>query len=121
MIKYCLTTASILGVLTGVAMAQSTSTTSETVTIQPAPLVAPPPPPAPPANYSVTKTQRTVDANGVERDTTQSYEKTRSYSGGDGVLSSQTQVRTTGQTTTIVPPGPVTTTTTRTTTSETRE
>jgi hypothetical protein len=120
MIKHCLATAAIIGLMTSAALAQnSVSTTSETVTVQPAPIVAAPPPP--PADYSETKTVRTIDANGVERDSTQSYRKTETYGSGNGMLTGDTSVQTSGSVTTTVPPQPATvaTTTTRTTTTET--
>jgi hypothetical protein len=112
--KYLIVSASIFAMMTGVGLAQS-ATNSETVTVSPAPLAAPPP--APPGNITVTRTRRTIDANGVERDSTQTYEKSQSFSSGNGVLSSDTRTQTYGQTTTVVPPPPVTTTTTTRTTT----
>jgi hypothetical protein len=110
--KHLLACAAVFGLMTNVALAQD-MTGSDTLIVPPAP--------APAGNVSVTKTQRTIDANGIEHDSAQTYEKTESGSSGNGMLSTDTHVQTSRQTTTIVPPPHLTTTTTRTTTTERTE
>ena len=71
---YAMATAAALVLMTGGALAQTTTTESTTVT-QPAvvapPVVAPAPVvPPPPGTLSSTETQKSVDANGDEYDST---------------------------------------------------
>jgi hypothetical protein len=86
------------------------------VTVVPAPppviAVAPPAPitDVPPGTVSVTKSESTVDANGVRTDKTQSYQRKESFSSGNGALTSETHINTLGQTTVVVPSTTTTTT-----------
>jgi hypothetical protein len=87
------------------------------VTVAPAPqtVVAVPPAPivdVPPGAVAVTKSESTVDANGVRTDKVQTYQRKESYGYGNGALTSDTRVDTTGQTTVYVPGTTTTTTTT---------
>jgi hypothetical protein len=83
----------------------------------PAPIVVPAPLPVdvPPGAVAVTKTQRTIDANGVQTDKVQTYERTESYGAGNGALTTTTTTNSSGQAVVTVPG--TTTTTTQTTTT----
>ncbi len=62
----------------------------------------------PAGTYDKTKTHRTVYANGVEVETTQSFHKRQSYESGHGQLRASTSIKSSGPTTTVkVPPQPV--------------
>jgi hypothetical protein len=67
---------------------------------------------------TVTKTQRTRDSSGVERDTTDKAVKTQTFSDGNGQLSAHTHVVTSEEKTVKAPPPPPTTTVIRRTTTE---
>ena len=54
----------------------------------------------PAGTYDMTTRQTTVAPNGERTDTTQSFDKTQSYTSGNGVLSAHTHIETTGPTTT---------------------
>jgi len=72
-------------------------------------------------SVSVTKTQRTIDSNGVESNSTRTYDEHQTFSSGQGALSATTSTSTGGQSTVSVPPPTVITKTTRTTTEETTQ
>jgi hypothetical protein len=74
----------------------------------------------PAGTYDISKSQKTIDGKGVETDKTESFDKSQTYSGGNGELSSKTSLKSTGSTKTITPPAPLATTTTTTTTEESR-
>jgi hypothetical protein len=67
---------------------------------------------------SVTKTQQSIDGRGVERNSTETYDKSQSFTSGNGVLSAKTSTKTTGHSKVKVPPK-LTTTRSTTTTEET--
>jgi hypothetical protein len=67
---------------------------------------------------SVTKTQQSIDGRGVEMSSTETYDKSQSFTSGNGVLSAKTSTKTTGDSEVKVPPK-VTTTRSTTTTEET--
>lgn len=82
MLKQCLTSAAVLAMLTGVAMAQTTTigtTTSTQSTTTNAPV----------DTYSVTKTQRNVDPLGTQVESSQTY---KSGPGGSATRT-ETQVK----------------------------
>lgn len=61
----------------------------------------------PAGTYDKTKTRRTVYANGVEVDTTQSFHKRQTYESGNGQLRASTSIKSSGPTTIVkVPPQP---------------
>lgn len=112
MLRRFLAVATVFGLTTGVALAQSSSTDSTSSTQTTA---------APPVDgtYDSTKTQNSVDANGTETDKSQSYSggaggsdaKSNSQTispDGSAVTSSQSEQRT------APPPPPADTTTTTT-------
>jgi hypothetical protein len=101
--------ATALALMTGSALAQSpaldaTNSTEPTMSTT-----------GPAETYDMTKTRRTMDARGVETDTTETFDKSQTYSSGDGQLSAKTSVKTTGSTTVTTPAAPVSTTTSTTT------
>jgi hypothetical protein len=100
----------LLALCTGAAFAQT------------APEAAPPGEPtrttAGPSS-SVTKTQQTIDGRGVETNSTETYDKSQSFTSGNGVLSADTNTKTTARSKVTVPPTAATTTTRSTTTEET--
>jgi hypothetical protein len=57
----------------------------------------------PAGTYDATKTRRTIDSNGAATDTTQTFDKSQTYTGGNGALSAKTSIETTGATTTTLP------------------
>jgi len=57
----------------------------------------------PAGTYDMTKTRRTIDSTGVATDTTETFDKSQTYTGGDGALSAKTSIQTTGPTTTTIP------------------
>jgi hypothetical protein len=65
---------------------------------------------------SVTKTQQSIDDRGVKTNSTETYDKSQSFTSGNGVLSAKTHTKTTGQSKVTIPPK--VTTTRRTTTTE---
>jgi hypothetical protein len=107
MTRYLLASAFALTLMTGGVLAQG---------------VAPDPaatfPNGPPGNESVTKTQRTIDSDGTVIEKQQNFDKTQTYTSGDGALSAHSTINRTEQTT--VTPPPTVTTTTTTTTEEVR-
>lgn len=58
----------------------------------------------PAGTYDKTKTHRTVYANGVEVDTTQSFHKRQTYESGHGQLRASTSIESSGPTTIVKPP-----------------
>lgn len=72
----------------------------------------------PAGTYDMSRTQKSIDGNGVETDKTDTFNKSQSYTSGNGELSAKTSIKTTGSTITTTPP--VATTTTSTTTQESR-
>jgi hypothetical protein len=72
----------------------------------------------PAGTYDMSKTQKTIDTKGVKADTTATFDKSQTYTGGDGELSAKTSIKSTGSTTTIDPPAPFSTTTTSSTTTQ---
>ncbi len=54
----------------------------------------------PAGTYGMTTTQTTVAPNGGQTDTTQSFDKSQSYTSGNGALTAHTHIETTGPTTT---------------------
>ncbi len=54
----------------------------------------------PAGTYDKTTTQSTVAPNGGQTDTTQSFDKSQSYTSGNGALTAHTHIETTGPTTT---------------------
>ena len=54
----------------------------------------------PAGTYDMTTTRTTVAPNGVQTDTSKSFDKTQSYTSGNGALSAHTHIETTGPTTT---------------------
>ncbi|HXQ52170.1 MAG TPA: hypothetical protein VN802_13830 [Stellaceae bacterium] len=57
----------------------------------------------PAGTYDMTKTRRTIDSSGVTTDTTQTFDKSQTYTGGNGALSAKTSIETSGATTTTLP------------------
>jgi hypothetical protein len=113
MVRYWLAGAAALALMTNFAAAQSSS--SETT------IITKPAIPAPVESYSESRSQKTLDSNGVETTKTEHLDKSQSISGGDGSLNAETHIRTSGETTTVVPPMPTSTyrsTTTTTTTDK---
>jgi hypothetical protein len=106
MTRYLLASAFALATVTGGALAQG---------------VAPNPganfPNGPAGSESVTKTQRTINPDGTVIDKTKNYDKTQTYSGGDGELSAHSTIKKREETT-VTPPATTTTTSTRTTTED---
>jgi hypothetical protein len=76
-------------------------------------------PNGPAGSESVTKTQKVIGADGSVTQQSQSYDKTQTYSSGDGALSAHSTVRT-NEEKTVTPPAPVSTTTSTTTTETVR-
>ena len=74
----------------------------------------------PAGTYDSSKTQKTIDTKGVETDTTDTFDKSQTYTSSGGALSAKTTIRSTGTTTTTPPPPVSTTTSTSTTTQEVR-
>jgi hypothetical protein len=104
MTRFLLTTVAVLGLMTGIAAAQSTSSQSTTTTT-----IAPPALVAPPAGtLSSTTTTKAVGSDGTQTDSTRS-----TYRNANGVAEDSTT-----KTTTM--PGPGVTTTTETTTKVTQ-
>lgn len=68
---------------------------------------------------SVTKTQQTIDDRGVETNAKETYDKSQSFTSGNGELSAKTSTATSSQSKVSMPPPVVTKTTTTTTTDET--
>jgi hypothetical protein len=66
--------------------------------------------------YDSTTTTRSNDAMGVQTDKTETFEKSQTYTSGNGELRAGTSIRS-GTTTVTAPPPPVATTTTTTTTT----
>jgi hypothetical protein len=98
MVRYWLAGAAALALMTNFAAAQSSSTDTTIMS-------RPGYPPAPPTqSYSETKSQRTLDANGVETTKTEHVDKSQTITGGDGSLNAETHVQTSGETTTVAPP-----------------
>jgi hypothetical protein len=54
----------------------------------------------PAGTYDATTTQTTIAPNGVQSSTTQNFDKSQSYTSGNGVLSAHTHIETTGPATT---------------------
>ena len=54
----------------------------------------------PAGTYDMTTTQTTVAPNGGQTDSTQSFDKSQSYTSGNGALTAHTHIETTGPTTT---------------------
>jgi hypothetical protein len=73
----------------------------------------------PAGTYDMSKSQKAIDGTGVETDKTETFDKSQTYSGGNGELSAKTSIKRTGSSMTTTPPAPVSTTTT-TTTEESR-
>jgi hypothetical protein len=69
-------------------------------------------------SISVTKTQKTIDGRGVETNATESYDKSQSFTSGNGVLNAETKTKTNQRSEVTTPPPPTTSTTRTTTTSE---
>jgi hypothetical protein len=116
MARYWLAGAAALALMTNFASAQTSSSSETTIVTKPAM-----PAPAPVESYSESRSQKTLDSNGVETTKTEHLDKSQSITGGDGSLNAETHIRTSGQTTTVVPPMPTSTyrsTTTTTTTDK---
>jgi hypothetical protein len=59
----------------------------------------------PAGTYDMSTTHTALVPDGTKTDTTQSFDKSQSYTSGNGVLSAHTHIDTTGPTTTtIIPP-----------------
>jgi hypothetical protein len=58
----------------------------------------------PAGTYDMSTTQTTLAPNGVKSETTQSFDKSQSYTSGDGALSAHTHIDTAGPTTTTTIP-----------------
>jgi len=58
----------------------------------------------PPGTYKKNQTRRTLYANGVEVQTTRSFQKSQSYSSGNGELSATTSIKGSGPTTSVSVP-----------------
>lgn len=54
----------------------------------------------PAGTYGMTTTQTTTAPNGVQSNTTQRFDKSQSYTSGNGALSAHTHIETTGAATT---------------------
>jgi hypothetical protein len=76
-------------------------------------------PNGPAGSESMTKTKRVIDSNGTVTEQSKSFDKSQSYTSGDGELSAHSTVRTNEQTT-VTPPVSTTTSSSTTTTQETR-
>jgi hypothetical protein len=114
MTRYWLASAAALALMTTGAFAQSpsfdaTNSTQPTLSTN-----------GPAGTYDATKTEKAIDARGVETDKTQTFDKSQTYTSGNGELSAKTSIGTTSTTTTTAPPPPVSTTTTTTTTQDSR-
>jgi hypothetical protein len=59
----------------------------------------------PSGTYARTKTVKTLDAAGTVRSTTQSFDKSQSYTDGNGQLSAKTSIKSTGPATTVTTSG----------------
>jgi hypothetical protein len=68
---------------------------------------------------SVTTTRQTIDGHGVETNATATYDKSQSFTSGNGELSAKTSTETSSKSTVRMPPAAVTSTKTTTTTDET--
>jgi hypothetical protein len=100
--------AAAVALWSGAALAQglpNAAPGSASITTEPAPSV------------SVTTTQKTRDANGVQTEKVDTYDRGQSFSSGDGALSAKTTTETTQHSAVTVP----TVTTRRTTTTTTSE
>ncbi len=75
-------------------------------------------PNGPAGSESVVKTQKVIGADGTVTQQSQSYDKTQTYSSGDGALSAHSTVRT-NEVKTVTPPS-VSTSTSTTTTEQVR-
>jgi hypothetical protein len=127
MIRYLFVSAAALALMTGGALAQNSYSQSTTVTQSPPAMSATPPDQSASApadtdapDYSKTTTTRTIDANGVETNSSESVRKSQSVNDENGELRSRTTVERSNSTSTVAPPGammPSETTTTTTTTS----
>jgi hypothetical protein len=105
MTRYLLAGVAASAMLAGAAFAQSIPDTTTVI---------------PGGSVSVTKTQRTIDANGVETSQTQTFHKSQTITDGNGQLSAETKTLNTEETRVVTPPAPVyTTRTTRTVTTTT--
>ena len=109
MLRHWLAGAATLALSTTVASAQVTSSETTIITR---------PVPAPTQSYSETRSQRTIDANGVETRESQHIEKSESVGNGPGTLSAESHTRTTGETTVVTPPVSTYRSTTTTTTTK---
>ena len=75
----------------------------------------------PAGTYDTITTRRTIDSSGAISNTTESFDKSQTYTSGDGALSAKTSIQTTGPATTItMPPVSTSTKSTTTTTEEIR-
>jgi hypothetical protein len=74
----------------------------------------------PAGTYDMSKSQKTIDGNGVETDKTQTFDKSQTYTRGNGELSAKTTATKTDSTMAITPPAPVSSTSTTTNTQESR-
>ncbi len=107
MTRYLLAGAAACAMLAGAAFAQSIPDTTTVI---------------PGGSVSVTKTQRTIDPNGVETNQTQTFHKSQTISDGNGQLSAETKTLNTEETRVMTPPMPLySTTTTRTVTTTTQQ
>ena len=101
MTSYWLASAIAFAMMTGGALAQgasfdATNSTQPNLSTN-----------GPAGTYDMTKTRRTIDSSGVATDTTETFDKSQTYTGGDGELSAKTSIQTTGPTTTtILSPNP---------------
>src|SRR5476651_1269579 len=81
--------AAALAMMSSAALAQSvsTQTTVQTPPIQTPPIqMAPSVTTGPAGSFSQTKTERSIDSNGVEVNKSQSMDKSQSFGSGDGQL-----------------------------------
>jgi hypothetical protein len=107
--------AAALAMVSSAALAQSvsTQTTIQTPPVQMAPAITT----GPAGSFSETKTERSIDSNGVEVNKSQSMDKSQSFGSGDGQLNATTHSGSSSEVRTIVPPPVSSTTTTRSTTT----
>jgi hypothetical protein len=97
MIGYLFASATAFAMMTSGVLAQSAAFDT-TNSIQPIMSTT-----GPAGTYDMTKTRRTIDSRGTETDTTETFSKSQTYTGGDGELSARTSIRTAGSTTTTEP------------------
>jgi|HubBroStandDraft_1064217.scaffolds.fasta_scaffold650136_1 hypothetical protein len=114
MTRFLLASAAAFALVAGVASAQSppfdaTNSTQPNVSTS-----------GPAGTYDMSKTQKTIDGRGGETDKTETFDKSQTYSSGDGELSAKTSIKRTDSTMTITPPAPASTSRTTTTTEESR-